>query len=155
MKWVCLHCTIAVFYHSWSLNFLRLKLDAQSYLTNPEFSGYHCILSNSEIIFFWTILHVIFLLNPKSPLHPWSFNAFLENTFFVLFYVVWKTLYILKPRVCRRRLYGIHSFFFLTFKIPSAAIILFLSLPNQKVCKPLKNILKERTPYWIFESSEC
>ena len=27
---------------SWLLNFLKLKLDSQSRLTIPEFSGYHC-----------------------------------------------------------------------------------------------------------------
>ena len=28
---------------SWLLNILKIKLDSQSRLTIPEFSGYHCI----------------------------------------------------------------------------------------------------------------
>ena len=30
----------------WLLNFLKLKLDSQSRLTVPEFSGYHCSFQN-------------------------------------------------------------------------------------------------------------
>ena len=32
---------------SWLLNLLKLKLDSQSRLTIPEFSGYHCKCSNT------------------------------------------------------------------------------------------------------------
>ena len=35
--------TLHNFCVSWLLNFLKLKLDSQSRLTIPEFSGYHCI----------------------------------------------------------------------------------------------------------------
>ena len=86
--------------YSWSLDFLKLKLDSQSRLTIPEFSGYHCMVTyDLDNLMIWKLMKEvstiskIFLFRVKSKLKG-TVNVFFSKLPFTKCSVRFKLLLV-------------------------------------------------------------